>query len=197
MNKLLGNFMRSGWNFSEEQSTLKNKFQLINMIFLTNIFGLSVGMSINYINKIEGLIFYESLIFIGTFIMIYLLRRSKLFVHTAIQIISFQYILLYSLLIYIGDPSDMKHVWIYTYPLILLNLQTNKQSLFWMILFLLIIAVVPIQPYIEVKYSGFQIFYILMVLSIVAIVTYFYQLKMTEANNTIAQQRLDLEKKYK
>ncbi len=196
MSKNFDNFMRSGWNFTESEITLKNKFQLINMMLLTNIFGLMVGISVNYIKHIQGLIPYEILILIITFIMLHSLRRSRTFIYIAIQVISFQYILLFSLLIYIGDPSDMKHVWIYAYPLILLNLQSNKQSLFWMIVFIFVLAIAPIQPFIDIQYSGFQIFYMLIVLFIVAIVTYFYQLKMIEANSIIANQRLDIERKY-
>ena len=195
MNVRIDNYIRSGWTFSEEESALKNKFQLINLMFLTNIFGLVIGISINYMKQIEDLILFESIILIATFFLIFLLRYSRSFIHLAIQVLSFQYILLFSLLIYIGDPADMKHVWIYAYPLISLNLQSNKQSLFWMSLFIFIIAIAPVQPFIDVKYSGFQVFYMLVVLAVVAIVTYFYQLKMSEAHNTIIHQRLSLEKR--
>ena len=197
MNIKLDNFLRSGWIFDDDEYTLKSKIHIINLMFLGNILGLSVGITINIIQKIEGFILLESIILCITFLMIYFLRVSKKYVTLFSQIISFQYLLLFSLLVYIGDPLNMKHAWIYTYPLILLNLQSNKKSMFWITLFIFILLVAPFQPFIDVKYSVMQVFYLLLVLSIVSFITYFYQFQMTQAREIITAQRLALERKYK
>jgi len=196
MNTKLENYINSGWNFSEKDSSIKNRFQLVNVMLLTNIIGLIVGISVNLAQNFNSLVLVELMVLVITFILIYLMRYSKSYIDMIVGIISFQYVFLFSLVIYIGDPTDMKHVWIYTYPLVSLNLQSNRQSVFWISLLVISIAIAPLQPFIEVMYSGFQVFYMLVVLSIVAIITYFYQLKMTQANQTIVTQRLSLEKKY-
>ena len=193
----LDNFMTSGWNFSNNEYALKNKFQIINIILISNIIGLAIAISINVFKNIEGFILVESIVLFATFIMLYMLRSSKKYIDIFSQIISLQFLLLFSLLVYIGEPSEMKHAWVFTYPLILLNLQSNKKSIIWVISFILILLISPFQTYIDINYSTFQIFYMVLVLVLVTIITYYYQFKMIQAREIIASQRLDIEKKYK
>ena len=204
MSIYLDNFMTSGWNFSDSEYALKNKFQIINIMLVLNIIGLGIAITINILKNIEGLVLAESIVFLGAsivflgaFLMLYYLRVNKKSIDFFSQVISLEYLFLFAMVIYIGEPSDMKHVWIYAYPLILLNIQSNKKSIFWVVSFIFILSMAPFQTFIDLKYSDFQIFYMILVLVIVSIITYFYQYKMIEARETIASQRLDIEKKYK
>jgi signal transduction histidine kinase len=89
----------------------------------------------------------------------------------------------------------MKFLWIFVYPLILLNIQTEANVKYWLIFMVLSLLIVPYQSFVEVAFSKIQMLYIVFVFVIENMVVYFYHSKMSQATNTIVSQRKKLENK--
>ncbi|MDQ7067131.1 MAG: HAMP domain-containing sensor histidine kinase [Sulfurimonas sp.] len=87
-----------------------------------------------------------------------------------------------------SEPEQLKHVWVFTYPIVLLYFQREKSSVYWVLTMITGLLIAPLQPYIEVSYTLYQVIYISIVLAIISIITYFYQIKMDEARNLIKKQ---------
>ena len=96
-------------------------------------------------------------------------------------------ILLY--MIYTTDLDSMKYLWVYTYPIVLLYFQKNNNGIYWFTFFLIMLIAAPMQSFIEIKLSSFQVMYIGVVLSVAGMIVYFYQIKMNEARDLILQQQ--------
>ena len=190
------NFYTSGMSFDESELELKARYQVVNIILLLSILGLLFGILGNIIRGIDGYILIEFILILSGFIMIYLIRKSKRFFNPVMEILSFEYSIFFVFLVLFSPIEDMKHVWLFTYPLIILNLQTPQKSKYWLsfVVFLLIFA--NFQPFFKISISSYQTIYIIFVLVLVSLITYFYQRKMMDAREVIMQQRVVLEKRY-
>jgi len=191
----LDNFFTSGWIFDELQRDLKSRYQIVNIIIISSIVGLSYGIIGNIVRDINDFVLIELLLLLGGVIMLYYLRKSQIFLELISNIITVEYAFFFLFLIYSASPTDMKHLWIFTYPIILLNLQTPKKGIYWLVFVVLLLVIAPIQNYIEVRYSLYQVTYIAFVFMLVSVMTYFYQLKMDEAKDLILEQQ-DMLRKF-
>lgn len=192
----LENFYVSGITFSSDENDLKARYKITNIIIILTILGLIFGITGNLIRDIKGLALIEGYLLVSGFFMIYLLRRSRKYFLPIAEILSFQYSFFFVYLIYVSQIEDMKHIWIFTYPLILLNIQSTKRSFYWFsgTMFMLIIS--PYQGFVVIDYTPYQILYIVFIVMLISFISYFYHERMINAREIIAIQRLDLEKKY-
>ena len=117
------NFYTSGWNFSKEESELKSKFQMINLAIVLSSAGLITGILSNIINAIPNLAMLEFALLGMNLILFILLRYKKESLKLVSLIETGQFTLLFLLLMYISEPVQLKHIWIFTYPLLLLYFQ--------------------------------------------------------------------------
>ena len=189
------NFFTSGWNYSEDECDLKSKFQMINIAIVLSTIGLLTGVISNIIYDISGFITLELVLVITNLILFILLRYQK----TSLKLVSLietgQFTLLFLVLIYIGEPNQLKHIWIFTYPILLLYFQNENQSVYWLVFMVFMLIIAPIQPFVDVAYTQFQVIYISVVLIIISIIAYFYQKKIDEAKNLIKRQVEELTNK--
>lgn len=189
------NFFTSGWTYSEDESDLKNKFQMINIAILLSTVGLSIGICINLLYDISGLIPFELTLMMVNFLLFILLRCKK----GSLKLVSFietaQFTLLFLVLIYVSEPNQLKHIWIFTYPIVLLHCQNVNNSIYWLFIMVGMLILAPIQPFIDIAYTQFQVIYISIVLIIISIIAYCYQIKIHEAKNTIRRQVSELTNK--
>jgi hypothetical protein len=109
-----------------------------------------------------------------------------------VRIISGQFIFLFLFLIYSSEPSALKHVWLFTSPIVLLYFQKNREGIFWVAFTIVALIVAPMQGFVEVKYNLYQVSYIAFVLMIVSVMVYFFQVKMNEAKDIILEQQARL-----
>ena len=188
MKEIFNNFARSGMDFGEDEN-LKARYQTLNIGLALTTIALIYGIIGNLIRGVEGIIPIELSIISMNGVLIILLRKyPKIFEYIVIVMIS-QFTLLFLFLIYASNPDSMKGSWIYTYPIILLYLQDTKKSFYWMSLIITLLVLAPIQNFIPVSYTLYQVTYISAVLIIINTIMYFYQMKMDEANNKITQQQ--------
>ena len=183
------NFFTSGWDFNTEEREFKSKFQMINIAIILSSVSLIYGIVGNIIRDISGLIPFELVLLGMNFILFFILRMcKKSFVYVA-MIETLQFTFLFLFLIYTTEPDALKHVWVFTYPILLLYFQNEKNAAYWVILMVSMLLVAPFQPFIEVHYSFYQVSYISFVLVVISIIIYFYQKKMDEAQAMILNQQ--------
>jgi len=187
--KLLDGFFTSGWGFSENECTLKNKFQMINAALLLSGVAFIFGIVINTINDIPGFIPIEVFLLCMNILMFFVLRRYRESYDLISTIITVQCTYLMLLIIYTSDPASMKYMWLFTYPIILLYFQEMSKRIYWFTFMILMLLISPWQTFVETQFSMFQIIYIVMVLIVVSAITYFYQQKMKEARELIQAQQ--------
>ena len=181
------NFFTSNWEFQEHESELKSKFQMINVSIVLSSIGLLVGIGTNIVKDITGIIPVEVFLLFFNFLLFMGLRKDKNYFNTIAMIETIQFTAFFLFLVYSSEPSQLKHIWILTYPSILLYLQSRKNAVYWVVFMVIMLLLVPIQPFIEVSYTLFQLSYISIVLIIISIIIYFYQEKMDEAKEMIVQ----------
>lgn len=179
----------SGWSFDESQHELKNRYQMVNIGILLSTAGLIYGIIGNYIRGLHILIPIELVVLFMNIMMFFALRKYRNFFEFFAITITIQYTFLFLFLIYVSDPDDLKHLWIFTYPIILLYFQKTLKAIYWLIFILFMLIIAPFQTFIEIQYSVFQISYISFVLIIVSIIIYFYKKKIDEAKATILEQQ--------
>jgi signal transduction histidine kinase len=193
-NKILENFFTSGWIFSEDESELKNKFQMMNIALLLSSAGLLFGITANIVRETPTLIPLEIILLFANMILMFVLRINKKYFETISLILTLQFTFLFLLLVYISKPDELKHIWIFTYPIVLLYFRNDKNAVPWVAVIVFFLMAAPLQPFIHVHYSLFQVTYISFVLIIVSIIIYFYQKRMDEATSLIIEQKNMLKK---
>ena len=67
-------------------------------------------------------------------------------------------------------------------------------AIYWVITTIFFLLMAPLQPFVEVSYSLFQVSYIAVVLVIMSVIVQFYKLKMDEARGLVVSQQLLLKK---
>lgn len=182
-------FFTSGWAFDASEHELKNRYQMVNIGILLSTAGLVFGIIGNYIRDLHDFIPLEITLLCINFVMFFALRKYRNFFEFFAMGMTLQYTFLFLFLIYLSHPYDLKHLWIFTYPIILLYFQKTIHSIYWLLFILVMLLIAPLQSFIDVKYSLYQIFYISFVLVIVSIIIYFYKKKIDEAKTTILQQQ--------
>jgi len=182
-------FFTSGWDFNEREQELKNRYQMVNIGILLSGGGLIYGIIGNYVRDVPGFIPVEIALLVMNIIMFFAMRKYRHFFEFFAMTMTLQYTFLFLFLIYTGEPSDLKHLWIFTYPIILLYFQTTVHAVFWLIFILFMLVMAPLQSFIDIKYTMYQVTYISFVLVIISIIIYFYQRKIDEARSIIMEQQ--------
>ena len=185
----LDGFFTSGWDFNETQQDLKNRYQMVNIGILLSGGGLIYGIIGNYVREIPGFIPIEITLLFMNIIMFFALRRYRHFFEFFAMTMTLQYTFLFLFLIYTGEPSDLKHLWIFTYPIILLYFQKTIHAVYWLVFVLFMLIIAPLQSLLDIKYTMYQVTYISFVLVIISIIIYFYQKKIDEARSVIVEQQ--------
>jgi len=186
---IFNNYITSGFEFDESQMDLKGKYQMVNAGLLLSTLGLIYGIIGNFLKDVEGFIAIESSVLIMNFLLIYLLRKNRSTFSYVVIILTTQFTFLFLFLVYAAEPESMKHVWLFTYPIILLYLQDSRKGLYWIVFLVSMLIIAPLQNFIEVRYTIYQVSYLSFALIQVHTIIYFYQIKMEEAKNKILEQQ--------
>lgn len=192
--KSIQDFFTSGHQFVKNEVEDSNKFQMMNITIVISSIVYLCGFVINQFNALS---WFEFVLFLFNIVLFVLLRKDKKFYNLASLSVTIEATLLLILLFYVSEPSQMKLVWIYTYPMILLYVSSDKAALGWMLFLTTMIFIAPLQPFFKVEYSLIQIFYILFALAVVSFIIFFYKKKMIEARNLILIQQRQLRDQVK
>ncbi|MBU1927513.1 GHKL domain-containing protein [bacterium] len=185
----IGKFFTSGWMLHESEEDLKSRYQMINIALILSGFAFIFGIVINTISDRLSFVLFESFLLIMNVMLFFLLRKNKEWFESISAVITAQCTLLMVFIIYNSEPTQMKYTWLFTYPIVLLYFQKRSNGVYWFIFLLLMLITAPLQSFIEVKYSLFQVMYISTVLIVVSVIVFFYQFKMNEARDLILEQQ--------
>jgi signal transduction histidine kinase len=189
----LNSFFTSAHEFDSSQEDLKNKFQMLNIAILLSFISLIYGMVENVLKPSDKIVNFE-IFFIFINIGLFLaLRYKKEYIKIVSKILTLQYSLLFLYLYYNCEPESLKHIWLFTYPIILLYFEDIKEGIYWLFFMIFMILGSSFIPFLESKYTLFQSFFISFVLIILSTIIYFYQKKMSEARRLIIQQQNELQ----
>ena len=194
--KIIENLLKSGFTFNDDNFIVEGKYRVTNIMLLLFVFGLAFGIFTNISNPEKFfLIKIELSLIVLSFLMIYLLRIDmKYFIYIQTFFL-FEFSIFFSFLFYVSDLNDLKFLWIFLYPLILLNIQSEKNVKYWFVLMVVSLFMVPYQTFVDVAFSKDQMLYIIVVFIIESAVVYFYHSKMRTAADTIVSQRKKIELK--
>ena len=183
------NFFTSGWYFADDDA-LKNRFQMMNIGIVLSSIAVLYGVFINFlVRDNHALGSFEFLLFCMNICFLFLLRKDKKFYNLVATLVTAQFSILLILLVYISTPEDMKLVWFFTYPIVMLYMPKIKIFFLWFFFLIFMLLLAPLQPFIAIHYTFFQLFYLTFVLVIVSIIVYFYKKRMEEARATILSQQ--------
>jgi len=193
--RLFLNLINSGLNFNEDQRELKARYNTINITILLAISGLLFGIVVNLIthDSIIGVFIDLGAISVLFFTSLFLWFDKKHF-ELITTIFAIEFLILFDLLIVISEPSDLKHIWLLTYPALIFFYKGDRSWFAWIGLLILSLYITKLQPFIPIQYSMRDITYLSVVLSIMTIVIYFYKNRIDVGNATIRTQKDQLEK---
>ncbi len=186
---MLNKFFTSGLDFDESQLEIKSRYQMVNLGFILSSLGILYGIFVNIRNDILGFHTIEIPMLFINLVLFFVLRKYNKSFNTVASILTFQFTFLFLFIIYNGNPLDLKHIWIFTYPIILLYYQSFKSAVYWLVFFIFIILIAPIQNVIKIQYSVEQILYLVVVFIVISLTVYFYRLKMDEARALVIEQQ--------
>jgi signal transduction histidine kinase len=186
---MIKDFFKSGWEFAEDEKELVSKFQMINVAIVLSSVAVLYGVVVNTINNNHSLANIEFILFFMNVVLFIILRLDKKFYDFVSLCVTAQFTFLLILLIYVSEPDQMKHSWFFTYPIVILYSRNDKYAIPWFFFLISMMLIAPLQPFVEIKYSFFQVFYLSVVLIVVITIVYFYKLKMEEAKSLILSQQ--------
>jgi len=197
-------FFTSGWDLSADDE-LKNRFQMMNIAIVLSSIAALYGVIVNFfVTNNHALGSFEALLLFINIYLVFLLRKDQKFYNVVATVVTGQFTLLLILLVYVSSPQEMKIVWFFTYPIVMLYMSRMQLFYAWFIFLISMILLAPLQPFVAIHFTFFQLFYLSFVLVIVSVIVYFYKQRMEEARATILSQQnalkeqlLELKKKDK
>jgi len=196
MSILKNRFLRcinSGIDFSDDQLDLKVRHNIINITILLAVSGLLFGATLNFLKGDHNGAVVDLLAILVLLTTATFLRVNTKHFELITTIFAIEFLLLFNLLILISEPSDLKHIWLLTYPALIFFYKGERSWLIWIGALLLSLFVTKLQPFTPIQYSLRDIVYLSVVLTIMTIVIYFYKSRIDMGNRTITLQKNQLE----
>ncbi len=190
MNK--NNFLTSGLVFKDKEQKIQNRYSMVNISFILSSLALVYGAFHNYVSNDVTLSYIEIGIVFFNIILTILLRIKREYFETITTILCLEYLIFFNLLILFHTPNELKHIWIFTYPIVLLYF-TDKHGVYWISAFLAAMFALNLQPFIPTNYSLYQISYLALDLIIITVIIQLYRNKIDEYEATIQKQNSELE----
>ncbi|MDA3946460.1 MAG: ATP-binding protein [Helicobacteraceae bacterium] len=196
MTRIKNRFLRcinSGINFSDNQLDLKIRYNIINITILLANIGLIFGTVLNFLkdDKIGSAVDISAIVIL--LVTAYFLRIKKEHFEFISTIFAIEFLLLFNLLIVISEPSDLKHIWLLTYPALIFFYKGGRSWLVWIALLLITLFAIKLQPFYPIQYSLRDIIYLSVALSIMTVVVYVYKSRIDWGNQTITEQKDQIE----
>lgn len=186
--------MNSGLKFDDSQIELKTRHNVINITVFLAIIGLLFGIAVTLISgaAATGIILNLSaiVILLATAVALRLFKKRFDLITT---IFASEFLILFNLLLFVAEPSQLKHVWLLTYPALIFFYKGKNAWIPWIGYLVLSLFISKLQPFIPMDYSLRDIIYLSVVLTIMTIVIYIYKHQIDLGNETIRSQKEQLE----
>ncbi len=181
----------------QDKNAKQNNDATIKVLISISTLGMLYGLINNIIYKIGGAVVYFEIFMLVLNAIMYLSYRADANKYKLIaRIMVIQFFVFFMYLYYAYKIEDLKFLWIYIYPIFLLYLEEIHAAGKWILLTSGIILIAPFQPFVEVSHSWFEVSYIAFVFITITVMAYMHKVQMLKAQEIIARQRVDLERKY-
>lgn len=180
-------------DFTNQQLDYKLRYTIINLTVGLAIFGLVFGTINNYI-KTDNIGVSVNLTAIAVLLAtLLILKFNRQYFEFITSILTLEFIFLFDLLIIISHPSDLKHIWLVTFPALIFFYKGTATWLAWVALFISSLFLLKFQTIHPTVYTLHEIAYISVVIVIMTIVIYFYKARIDQGNSIIKKQKEQLE----
>ncbi len=185
--------LNSNIDFDDKDFDNKLRHNIINLTVLLAIFGLLFGMTNNLFKAdYTGVIVDISAIVILIATVSFLRVKKEKF-ELIMTILTIEFIILFNLLLVISEPAALKHIWLITFPALIFFFKGTKVWLSWVTMFIMTLFLTKLQPFHPVSYTYAEIVYISVVIVAMTVIIYFYKSRIDLGNQTIIQQKEQLE----
>ena len=185
--------LNSNIDFDDKDFDNKLRHNIINLTVLLAIFGLLFGMTNNLFKAdYTGVIVDISAIVILIATVSFLRVKKEKF-ELIMTILTIEFIILFNLLLMISEPAALKHIWLITFPALIFFFKGTKVWLSWVTMFIMTLFLTKLQPFHPVSYTYAEIVYISVVIVAMTVIIYFYKSRIDLGNQTIIQQKEQLE----
>lgn len=188
------NFLTSGFSFGENEQKMKNRYSMVNISFILSSLAIMYAGIHNYLVGETTLFYIEVGIISFNIFLLTLLRVKKEYFEYITTILCLEYLLFFNLLILLNPVNELRHIWIFTYPVVLLYFK-DKHGVYWLFAFITVLFALQLQPYVPTHYSLYQISYLAVGLVIISVILQLYRIKIDEDEATIQKQNKELEQK--
>ena len=188
----INNFLTSGLAFQEEEQKTQSRYAMVNISFVLSSIAILYAAFHNYFSSDVILAYAEVGIVSFNIFLTILLRVSRKYFEVITTILCLEYLIFFNLLILFHVPSELKHIWIFTYPIVLLYF-TDKHGVYWISAFLATMFALNLQPFFPTYYTLFQISYLALDLIIISIIIQLYHNKINKYEETIRVQNNELQ----
>jgi len=185
--------LNSNIDFSDKDIDKQLRYNIINLTVIFAVAGLIFGTLNNfYKGDMLGAYVDMAAIIVLIFTISLLRYRNDLF-ELISTILTVEFIILFNLLVVVSHPTDLKHIWLLTFPALIFFYKGTETWLKWVALFILTLYINKLQPFYSIEYSLNEIVYISVVIVMMTIVIYFYKARIDQGNQTIVYQKEQLE----
>ena len=184
-----------GWN--EKNS----KFELTKIKFLNtvSIISLAILLAYSVLNFIDGT-YWELIIkavqIICLVITLIVIRKNKN-LNLAANLVSIVFLTVSLATFFTGEPGTGAF-WVFLYPPLILYAQGYKKGRYWMYAIYTVFIIIGILAYFGIIYSpytGFNLFYFLLILFVISMLMSFFQISHERNQELIKKQAAELVKK--
>lgn len=188
----LNNFLTSGLFFDEHERKIQNYYSLVNISFILSSLALLYAAIHNYFVGEFALSYAELGLIAFNVVLFLLLRVKREYFDYITTILCTEYLLFFNLLILFNPPSELRHIWIFSYPVVLLYFK-DKNGVYWLAAFIATMFLLQLQPFVPTYYSLYQISYLALALVVMSVILQLYRKKIDEDEATIQKQKQELE----
>lgn len=188
----MNNFLTSGLTFKNEEQMISNRYSMINISLVLSSLALFVAAFHNYFSNAIMLFYIELGVIVFNIFLTIFLRIKREYFNTITTVLCLEYLMFFNLLIILDVPSELKHIWIFTYPVVLLFCK-DKNGVYWITAFLVTMFALYFQPFVPTPYTLYQTSYLALALIIVTIIIELYRKKIDDYKLTIQKQNGKLE----
>jgi len=128
----------------------KKNYKIVTAILILSSIALVYGNIYSLIAHTYAIGAVESICIVLNVILFFTLQIKKQHFDTVITIIATQYLLFFSFIMIFTRADDLKYIWIFTYPLLILYLK-KENGLLWV--YALIVAIALIKPLYHTYYT--------------------------------------------
>jgi signal transduction histidine kinase len=189
----MGNLTYAEWQRQRIRDQMQIRYLLVSMILLLSVVALLYGNVHSFLTHATALFYAEGgavVVNLALFGALHFKKQSLVFV---VNVLASEYLIFFTLVILVGTPDDLKYIWIFTYPLLLLFLK-DTQGLYWIAALVASVLLMKINPFYSVAYSWYQISYIELCLILITALVRLYQNKIQQAEALLGEQFKQLQR---